>query len=87
MFEPVHGSAPDIAGKGVANPIGQVWTAAMMLEQLGEEDADRAIINAIESQVASGKILTRDLGGDASTEMVAEQLVRLVRENDASSRD
>ena len=53
MFEPVHGSAPDIAGQGIANPIGQIWSGAMMLEHLGETEAAAAIIKAIESVLAS----------------------------------
>ena len=52
MFEPVHGSAPDIAGKGLANPIGQIWSGAMMLEHLGEADASREIVVAIEGVLA-----------------------------------
>jgi len=68
MFEPVHGSAPDIAGKGIANPIGQIWSAAMMLEHLGEPDAGRAIINAIETVLTSSNPpFTPDLGGKAGT--------------------
>jgi tartrate dehydrogenase/decarboxylase/D-malate dehydrogenase len=59
MFEPVHGSAPDIAGKGVANPIGQIWAWAMMLEHLGEHDAAGAIVKAIETVLESGP-KTRD---------------------------
>ena len=62
MFEPVHGSAPDIAGKGVANPIGQIWARVMMLEHLGEHDAAGAIIKAIETVLANGP-KTRDIGG------------------------
>ena len=84
MFEPVHGSAPDIAGKGLANPIGQIWTAAMMLEQLGEKVASVAIVNAIESQITSN-VVTRDLGGDASTGEVAEAVADTVRASSASS--
>ena len=68
LFEPVHGSAPDIAGKGVANPIGQIWCGAMMLEHLGYKEAGDAVLNAIERTLAAGKNLTRDLGGSASTE-------------------
>ena len=72
MFEPVHGSAPDIAGKGVANPIAQIWTGAMMIEHLGHPDAAAAIVKAIERVVEDGKTLTRDLGGKAGTkEMTA----------------
>jgi tartrate dehydrogenase/decarboxylase/D-malate dehydrogenase len=68
MFEPVHGSAPDIAGQGVANPIGQIWSGAMMLEHLGHGEAAEAITRAIETITGEGKVLTRDLGGTASTE-------------------
>ncbi|MTJ04548.1 MAG: tartrate dehydrogenase [Sediminimonas qiaohouensis] len=67
MFEPVHGSAPDIAGKGVANPVAAVWTAAMMLEHLGEAEAAAEIERAIEVSLASPETKTRDLGGTADT--------------------
>jgi tartrate dehydrogenase/decarboxylase/D-malate dehydrogenase len=67
MFEPVHGSAPDIAGRGVANPIAQIWSGAMMLEHLGQPEAATAVISAIERVVTDGRLLTRDLGGVAST--------------------
>jgi tartrate dehydrogenase/decarboxylase/D-malate dehydrogenase len=67
MFEPVHGSAPDIAGKGVANPVGQMWSASMMLEHLGEPEAGRELMAAIEATMAGG-IRTADLGGRAGTE-------------------
>jgi tartrate dehydrogenase/decarboxylase/D-malate dehydrogenase len=78
MFEPVHGSAPDIAGKGIANPIAQIWTGAMLLEHLGHAAAARAIVNAIETVVADGKTVTRDLGGKASTGEVGAALASLV---------
>ena len=78
LFEPVHGSAPDIAGKGVANPIGQIWCGAMMLEHLGHKDAHDAILAAIE-QVTEHGPRTPDMGGKASTadvgRAVAEALV------------
>ncbi|MDX6751439.1 tartrate dehydrogenase [Geminicoccaceae bacterium 1502E] len=67
MFEPVHGSAPDIAGQGIANPIGQIWSGAMMLDHLGHKEAASAIVGAIERVLASGRSLTRDMGGSAST--------------------
>ena len=70
LFEPVHGSAPDIAGRGVANPIGQIWCGAMMLEHLGEAEAGAAILRAIETVLASGPRnapLTPDIGGTATT--------------------
>ncbi|MEZ5416957.1 MAG: tartrate dehydrogenase [Vicinamibacterales bacterium] len=62
MFEPIHGSAPDIAGRGVANPIGAIWAAALMLEHLGELDAGREIVAAIERVLAEGRTRTPDLG-------------------------
>jgi tartrate dehydrogenase/decarboxylase / D-malate dehydrogenase len=69
LFEPVHGSAPDIYGKGIANPIGQIWAAAMMLEHLGHSDAGAAIVRAIETvmEPRSGAPRTPDLGGNAKT--------------------
>jgi tartrate dehydrogenase/decarboxylase/D-malate dehydrogenase len=67
MFEPVHGSAPDIAGQGIANPIAQIWTGALMLEQLGETAAARAVVAAIEKITAEGSAVTRDLAGKATT--------------------
>ncbi len=78
MFEPVHGSAPDIAGKGIANPIGQIWTGAMLLEHLGHADAARAVVRAIEHIVEEGKTVTRDLGGKASTREVGEAIASLI---------
>ena len=67
MFEPVHGSAPDIAGRGIANPIAQIWSGAMMLRHLGRGDAAAAVESAIETVVAEGKAITPDLGGTATT--------------------
>ncbi len=68
LFEPVHGSAPDIAGKGVANPVGQIWAGAMMLEHLGHAQAAAAIVAAIERVLAEPALRTSDLGGQADTE-------------------
>ena len=82
MFEPVHGSAPDIAGKGVANPIGQIWSGAMMLEHLGEKAAADTIVAAIETVLARGP-RTRDLGGMASTEDVGKVIAELVAQGSA----
>lgn len=67
LFEPVHGSAPDIAGMGIANPIGQIWSAAMMLDHLGEPEAAATIVRAIEEVLAKPEYRTRDLGGSADT--------------------
>ena len=74
MFEPVHGSAPDIAGQGIANPIGAIWSGAQMLEHLGEEEAAAAVLDAIEQMLASDGPRTRDLGGTASTADVTAAL-------------
>jgi tartrate dehydrogenase/decarboxylase/D-malate dehydrogenase len=85
MFEPVHGSAPDIAGKGVANPIAQIWTGAMMLDHLGHPEAARAVVHAIERVVEEGKTLTRDLGGTASTGEVGQAVADAVMSPSVSS--
>src|SRR3954470_5756435 len=74
MFEPVHGSAPDIAGQGIANPIAAVWTAALMLEHLGLQDEAARVMRAIEATTAAG-IVTPDLGGTASTRTVGDAVV------------
>jgi tartrate dehydrogenase/decarboxylase/D-malate dehydrogenase len=73
VFEPVHGSAPDIAGKNIANPIGQIWSGAMMLEHLGEKDAGEGIVRAIERVLAEGP-RTRDIGGKATTADVGKAI-------------
>ena len=67
LFEPVHGSAPDIAGKGIANPVGQIWSGAMMLDYLGEKEASNTIVEAIEKSLSQKENRTKDLGGDADT--------------------
>ena len=78
MFEPVHGSAPDIAGQNIANPIAQIWTGAMMLDHLGHEDAGKAITDAIEAVLAEGADLTRDLGGAATTQQLGKTIADLL---------
>jgi tartrate dehydrogenase/decarboxylase/D-malate dehydrogenase len=75
MFEPVHGSAPDITGKGIANPIGQIWSGAMMLEHLGYVEAAKAIEKAIEIVTGDQDIKTPDLGGSATTEEVGNAII------------
>jgi tartrate dehydrogenase/decarboxylase/D-malate dehydrogenase len=67
LFEPVHGSAPDIAGQGIANPVGQIWSAAMMLDHLGEREAGTAMLAAIERTLVEPALRTRDLRGTADT--------------------
>ena len=77
LFEPVHGSAPDIAGQGIANPIGQIWCGAMMLEHLGHHDAGAAVLAAIETVLAKGPDnapLTRDIGGMGTTEALGKAI-------------
>ena len=75
MFEPIHGSAPDIAGQGIANPIGAIWSGAIMLDHLGLKDAAESIVRAIEMTVEQG-VLSVDLGGSAKTTNIADTVVR-----------
>jgi tartrate dehydrogenase/decarboxylase / D-malate dehydrogenase len=70
MFEPVHGSAPDIAGKGIANPLASIWCTSMMLDHLGQPEAAKAIIDTMEDVLKEKEVLTPDLGGQATTEQV-----------------
>ncbi len=79
LFEPVHGSAPDIAGKGVANPIGQIWSAALMLEFLGHAEAAQAVVRAIEHVLADAEApRTPDIGGSASTEALGKAIAAAI---------
>jgi tartrate dehydrogenase/decarboxylase/D-malate dehydrogenase len=75
VFEPVHGSAPDIAGRGVANPIGAIWSASLMLDHLGERDAAANVMRALEKVCRDGP-RTRDIGGTASTAEVGDAVAR-----------
>lgn len=79
MFEPIHGSAPDIAGRGVANPIAMIWSGAMMLDFLGEPRAAALIIDAIQAVTAEGRCLPPDLGGKAKTNEVGDEIVKRMR--------
>ncbi|WP_298502703.1 isocitrate/isopropylmalate family dehydrogenase [uncultured Maribacter sp.] len=81
MFEPIHGSAPDIAGLNIANPIGQIWSAAIMLEHLGETQASQDIIAGIEHTTAKGN-LTKDLKGNSTTTEVAESVVNYINSSE-----
>ena len=87
VFEAVHGSAPDIAGKNVANPTALIRTAEMMLRHLGERNAAEAIAHGLDGALASGDVLTRDLGGTASTNEFAEAVAARVRAYSRSSTD
>ncbi|HEX6971336.1 MAG TPA: tartrate dehydrogenase [Limnochordia bacterium] len=75
LFEPVHGSAPDIAGKGIANPVGQIWSGALMLDHLGHPEAAQDVMAALEAVLRAG-VKTPDLGGTASTQQVTEAVCR-----------
>ena len=79
MFEPVHGSAPDIAGKGLANPMAAIWTASLMLEHLGETDAASAVFEALRAVVRRGEVRTPDLGGRNWPADVGDAVVRALR--------
>ena len=79
MFEPVHGSAPDIAGRGIANPLAAIWAGAMMLEHLGEREAAGLVLEAMERVVAQGQVRTPDLGGASTTEEVAAAVIAALR--------
>jgi tartrate dehydrogenase/decarboxylase/D-malate dehydrogenase len=79
MFEPIHGSAFDIMGKGIANPIGTFWSVAMLLDHLGEADAARRVMSAVEYATATPALHTRDLGGSATTEQVTAAVCERIR--------
>ena len=79
MFEPIHGSAFDIMGKGIANPIGSFWSAQMMLDHLGEKAAAARLMTAIERVTAAGEVMPRDLGGDATTRQVTDAVIAAIR--------
>ena len=81
MFEPVHGSAPDIAGKGIANPIGQIWSGAMMLRHLGVPDAADAIEKAIANTLARSEVRTPDIGGNSTTKDLGKAIASEVTRN------
>lgn len=78
MFEPVHGSAPDIIGKGIANPIGQIWTAKMMLDHLGEHEMGTVLLDVMEGVTNDG-IVTPDIGGKHTTQEVTEEIIKRLK--------
>lgn len=85
MFEPIHGSAFDIMGKGLANPIGTFWSVVMMLEHLGESDAARKVMKAVEQVTANPVLHTRDLGGQATTVEVTDAVCKLLADSKPSN--
>jgi tartrate dehydrogenase/decarboxylase/D-malate dehydrogenase len=78
MFEPIHGSAFDIMGQGIANPIGSIWSASMMLDHLGEPVAAQALLTAIEQVTAAGTPRPRDLGGEATTRQMTDAVLAVL---------
>jgi tartrate dehydrogenase/decarboxylase / D-malate dehydrogenase len=78
LFEPIHGSAPDIAGEGVANPAGAIWAGALLLEHVGRPEAGQRVLTALEEVIAGG-VRTRDLGGSATTEEMTEAVIGRLR--------
>jgi tartrate dehydrogenase/decarboxylase/D-malate dehydrogenase len=81
MFEPIHGSAPDIVGQGIANPLAMIWSGALMLDFLGEARAADLIMQAIRAVTGQGRLLTPDLGGRARTVEVGDEIVAQMRAN------
>lgn len=81
MFEPIHGSAPDIAGKGIANPLASIWSASQMLDFFGHEDWGKRLLAVIERVMVERKFLTPDMGGIAKTSEVGDEVVRVLRES------
>ena len=79
MFQAIHGSAPDLTGKGIANPVATIWSVSMMLEHLGEAELGAAVLDAIESVIAAGKVRTPDLGGSASTRQMGQAVIDALR--------
>ena len=79
MFEAIHGSAPDIAGKGIANPIAQIWSTSLMLEHLGYSDLAKVIVDGIEETLVEGKVRTPDLGGNATTTEFTEEIMKHIK--------
>ena len=79
MFEPVHGSAPDIAGQGLANPLASIWSASQMLDHFGYPELGKKVLDAIEQTMVDGKCLTPDMGGTATTAEVGDYVAALIR--------
>ena len=78
MFEPIHGSAPDIAGKKISNPLASIWSASQMLDFFGHEDWGKKLIDVIEHVMVEKKALTPDMGGTASTDQVGDEVIRVL---------
>lgn len=79
MFEPIHGSAPDIANKGIANPMASIWSASQMLDFFGYEKWGKEVIDAIERVLVEGKVITPDMNGNAKTSEVGSEVAEKIR--------
>jgi 3-isopropylmalate dehydrogenase len=79
MFEPIHGSAPKYKGKGISNPIATIWAGAMLLENIGEQQASESVLRAIESVLKAGKVRTYDLGGTSKMSEVGDAIVAMIK--------
>jgi tartrate dehydrogenase/decarboxylase/D-malate dehydrogenase len=79
MFEPIHGSAPDIAGKGIANPVGTFWAAAMMLDHFKLYDESRRLMDAVTDVLAAGAVRTPDIGGKSTTTEVTDAVIAALK--------
>jgi tartrate dehydrogenase/decarboxylase/D-malate dehydrogenase len=84
LFQAIHGTAPDIAGRGIANPLGTVWSLQLMLDHVGEGEAAAMLMSAIERYAADGRAKTADLGGNATTREATDALRAQLRRQDAS---
>ena len=80
MFEPVHGSAPDIAGKGIANPLGTIWAGALMAQHLGATIVHDRIMASIENAIREGANMTPDMGGSATTMELGKEVANAARD-------
>jgi len=79
MFEPIHGSAPDIAGKGIANPVAAIWAGSMLLDSIGEKEAAKLVMTGIEDVLKEGRVKTPDWGGTSKTEEFGNAVVRAMK--------
>lgn len=86
MFEPIHGSAPDIAGRGIANPLATIWSASQMLDFFGYEEYGKLVLEAIQQLLVEGQVLTPDMNGTASTSEVADKIIEIIASTVSSNR-
>ena len=85
LFQAIHGSAPDLADKGIANPVATIWSVSMMLDHLGEPELGTAVLGAVESVIAEGKVRTPDLGGKSTTRQMGQAVIAALRRRGEAS--